>query len=151
MDFADAYEGAREDLAIWKRRALEAERDLRAERETSSRLVAELNAENGPMRMGGPAALAGTPVAGEAKNYPGENVAERLDNMADDQPPGSQAQSDLYAAATIWRKHIAHRAAPQAPAGWRWTLHPAGLHPGVYAAAAARDSAEDVRTDKERK
>lgn len=41
--------------------------------------------------------------------------------------------------------------APQAPAGWRWTLHPAGLHPDVYAAAAARDSAEDVRTDKERK
>ncbi|AZW31530.1 hypothetical protein L506_2294 [Bordetella bronchiseptica GA96-01] len=34
--------------------------------------------------------------------------------------------------------------APQAPAGWRWTLHPAGLHPDVYAAAAARDSAEDV-------
>ncbi|WPQ34330.1 hypothetical protein [Achromobacter xylosoxidans] len=54
------------------------------------------------------------PVAGEAKNYPGDNVAERLDKMADGQPPGSQAQSDLYAAATIWRKHIAHRAAPQA-------------------------------------
>ncbi|MGZ9893073.1 hypothetical protein ACXXNA_05895 [Bordetella bronchiseptica] len=35
-------------------------------------------------------------------------------------------------------------AAPQAPAGWRWTLHPAGLHPDVYAAAAARDSAEPV-------
>ncbi|MCM2572622.1 hypothetical protein NAT65_16180 [Achromobacter xylosoxidans] len=66
--------------------------------------------EKGPDR----AALASAPVAGEAKNYPGENVAERLDNMADDQPPGSQAQSDLYAAATIWRKHIAHRAAPQA-------------------------------------
>ncbi|BEG78428.1 hypothetical protein [Achromobacter xylosoxidans] len=60
--------------------------------------------------------LRSAPVAGEAKNYPGENVAERLDNMADDQPPGSQAQSDLYAAATIWRKHIAHRAAPQASA-----------------------------------
>lgn len=55
MDFADAYEGAREDLAIWKRRAMEAERDLRAERETSSRLVAELNAQNGPTRMGEPA------------------------------------------------------------------------------------------------
>ncbi|WP_338881494.1 hypothetical protein WHX56_13920 [Achromobacter veterisilvae] len=63
---ADAYEGAREDLAIWKRRALEAERDLRAERETSSRLVAELNAENGPMRMGDPAALASAPVADTA-------------------------------------------------------------------------------------
>ncbi|PND34570.1 hypothetical protein C1I89_10345 [Achromobacter pulmonis] len=60
------------------------------------------------------AALASAPVAGEAKNYPGDNVAERLDKMADDQPPGSQVQSDLYAAATIWRKHIAHRAAPQA-------------------------------------
>lgn len=54
-DFADAYEGAREDLAIWKRRALEAERDLRAERKTSSRLGAALNAENGPMYMGEPA------------------------------------------------------------------------------------------------
>lgn len=32
-------------------------------------------------------------------------------------------------------------AAPQAPAGWRWTLHPAGLHPHVYAAAAAQASA----------
>lgn len=63
-----------------------------------------------------PSLAASSPVAGEAKNYPGENVAERLDNMADDQPPGSQAQSDLYAAATIWRKHIAHRAAPQASA-----------------------------------
>lgn len=62
------------------------------------------------------AALASAPAAGEAKNYPGDNVAERLDKMADGQPPGSQAQSDLYAAATIWRKHIAHRAAPQASA-----------------------------------
>lgn len=61
-----------------------------------------------------PTLPASAPVAGEAKNYPGDNVAERLDNMADDQPPGSQAQSDLYAAATIWRKHITHRAAPQA-------------------------------------
>ncbi|KDC22947.1 hypothetical protein AZ20_4234 [Bordetella bronchiseptica E014] len=52
MDFTGAYEGAREDLAIWKRRALEAERDLRAERETSSRLAA---AVNGPTHMGEPA------------------------------------------------------------------------------------------------
>lgn len=54
MDFAEPYEGAREDLAIWTRRALEAERDLRAERETSSRLGAALNAENGPMHLGEP-------------------------------------------------------------------------------------------------
>lgn len=36
----DAYDGAREDLAIWKRRALEAERDLRKERESNERFVA---------------------------------------------------------------------------------------------------------------
>lgn len=53
------------------------------------------------------------PQASEAVAYLGDNVAARLDNMADSQPPGSQAQSDLYAAATIWRKHIAHRATPQ--------------------------------------
>ena len=62
LDFADAYQGAREDLAIWKRRALAAERDLRAEQETSSRLAAEINALNGPTRMGEPAAVA-VPVA----------------------------------------------------------------------------------------
>jgi hypothetical protein len=60
-DFADAYEGAREDLAIWKRRALEAENLLRIERDTSRRLVAELNAQNGPTHMGEPA-----PQASEA-------------------------------------------------------------------------------------
>ena len=37
-DMQDAYVGAREDLAIWKRRALEAERDLRAERAARARL-----------------------------------------------------------------------------------------------------------------
>ena len=52
---SDAYEGAREDLSIWKRRALEAERDLRTEKATTARLVAELNANNGPTRMGEPA------------------------------------------------------------------------------------------------
>ena len=48
----DAYCGAREDLAIWKRRALEAEEKLRTESAASSRLVSELNAENGPPSIG---------------------------------------------------------------------------------------------------
>ena len=51
----DAYAGAREDLSIWKRRALEAERDLRSEKQTTSRLVGELNAASGPTFMGDPA------------------------------------------------------------------------------------------------
>lgn len=35
-----------------------------------------------------------------------ETLADRLDSMADKQVPGSQEQSDLYAAANIWRKHL---------------------------------------------
>ncbi|GKS92760.1 hypothetical protein [Acidovorax sp. SUPP2539] len=61
-DMADAYSGAREDLAIWKRRALEAERDLRAERETSARLASALNDANGPMHLGEPAPQKGAPA-----------------------------------------------------------------------------------------
>lgn len=33
-------------------------------------------------------------------------VADRLDAMADAAPTGSLEQSDLYAAATVWRKHL---------------------------------------------
>lgn len=64
--------GSREDLAIWKRRALEAERDLRAERETASRLAAEINAINGPTRLGEPAPTAQpapAAVAGPSRQF----------------------------------------------------------------------------------
>ncbi|ENA37471.1 hypothetical protein HMPREF1487_04389 [Pseudomonas sp. HPB0071] len=43
-----------------------------------------------------------------------DTVADRLDRMADSLPTGSQSQSDLYAAATIWRKHLAAPDALQA-------------------------------------
>jgi hypothetical protein len=46
-DMSDAYVGAREDLAVWKKRALEAEESCR-------RMTAALNAENGPTFMGEP-------------------------------------------------------------------------------------------------
>ena len=46
--FADAYQGAMEEVAIWKRRALEAE-DL------NRKFIAKIN---GPMHMGEPAQLA---------------------------------------------------------------------------------------------
>lgn len=103
-----------------------------------------------------PTPLAIAPVAGEAKNYPGENVAERLDNMADDQPPGSQAQSDLYAAATIWRKHIAHRAAPQASTvareaqllavAWRINAAEARAYGKVATAATLEECARELES-----
>lgn len=55
---------------------------------------------------------AAAPVAaGEPVAFDGKTVADRLDQMADAQLPGSSAQSDLYAAATVWRKHLAPPAA----------------------------------------
>lgn len=53
-EFGDAYQGAREDLAIWKRRALEAEQALREEKILTERLGNALNDENGPTFMGEP-------------------------------------------------------------------------------------------------
>lgn len=55
MNYAEAYHGAREDLAIWKRRALAAEAELRSVIEASRRLVSELNDQSGPTQMGEPA------------------------------------------------------------------------------------------------
>ena len=44
------------------------------------------------------------PVGNEADEP--MSLADRLDLMADAQAAGSTAQSDLYAAATVWRKHL---------------------------------------------
>lgn len=61
---ADAYAGAREDLAIWKRRALEAESNLAGS-------LRALGLENGPTFMGEPVSSAGAPVsaAEQAPDY----------------------------------------------------------------------------------
>ena len=49
-----AYQGAREDLAIWKRRALEAEARVRQQDQIIDRMGEDLNAINGPTFMGEP-------------------------------------------------------------------------------------------------
>jgi len=50
------------------------------------------------------------PVGNEADEP--RSLADRLDLMADAQAAGSTAQSDLYAAATVWRKHLRGQPAP---------------------------------------
>ncbi|MNQ90150.1 hypothetical protein D3C85_1054800 [compost metagenome] len=50
-EYGDAYQGAREDLAIWKRRALEAEEAIRQKDQIIDHLVLEAQGE---MRMGEP-------------------------------------------------------------------------------------------------
>ncbi|QFY77487.1 hypothetical protein DUD43_07200 [Alcaligenes faecalis] len=64
------------------------------------------------------AMLDAAPVAAQAQQYAsGGNLADRLDGLADTASPGSQMQSDLYAAATIWRKHLKGPAAQQPVSG----------------------------------
>lgn len=54
LDYTDAYQGAMEDLAIWKRRALEAETTVRKQDKIIDRMGEDLNAINGPTFMGEP-------------------------------------------------------------------------------------------------
>ena len=54
QDFGDPYQGAREDLSVWKRRALESEAKVREQDQIIDRLVDAINAENGPTHMGEP-------------------------------------------------------------------------------------------------
>jgi hypothetical protein len=53
-EYGDPYQGAREDLAIWKRRALEAETKIREQDRIIDNLGNALNDENGPIFMGEP-------------------------------------------------------------------------------------------------
>ncbi|WP_419204224.1 hypothetical protein [Bordetella trematum] len=131
-DFADAYEGAREDLAIWKRRALEAERDLRAERETSSRLVAALNAESGPTHMGERAALASAPVAGEAQPVAWENFPAYLIDHCEGDTITEEGIQRALSNMLIDQKYTAPQASPSADGRdakdaerYRWLRNPA--------------------------
>lgn len=54
FDYSEAYQFAQQDLAIWKRRALEAELRVRDQDQIIDRMGDDLNAINGPTFMGGP-------------------------------------------------------------------------------------------------
>ncbi|MAG64635.1 MAG: hypothetical protein CMK74_01995 [Pseudomonadales bacterium] len=54
FDYAEAYQVAQQDLAIWKRRALEAELRVRDQDQIIDRMGDDLNAINGPTFMGEP-------------------------------------------------------------------------------------------------
>lgn len=58
-EYGDAYQGAREDLAIWKRRALEAEESVRRLEQINDHLVKEAQGES---RMGEPVIAQPVPV-----------------------------------------------------------------------------------------
>ncbi|MDS7846589.1 hypothetical protein [Klebsiella michiganensis] len=58
-EYGDAYQGAREDLAIWKRRALEAEKEVQRLSDINDYLVKQ---EQGEARMGEPVIRESAPV-----------------------------------------------------------------------------------------
>lgn len=58
-EYGDAYQGAREDLAIWKRRALDAEESVRRLEQINDHLVKEAQGES---RMGEPVIAQPEPV-----------------------------------------------------------------------------------------
>lgn len=60
QDFGDPCQGARDDLSIWKRRALKSEAKVREQDQIIDRLGEVINAENGPTHMGEPAVVAPT-------------------------------------------------------------------------------------------
>lgn len=65
-EFGDAYQGAREDLAIWKRRALEAEQKIRHQEQIIDQMGEDLNAINGQTFMGEPV-LPASPAQSEVQ------------------------------------------------------------------------------------
>lgn len=64
----NAYHGAMDEMRVWKNRCLAAEQELREERESNSRLCAELNSINGPAFMGDPV-LPKPPVSSVPKGW----------------------------------------------------------------------------------
>ncbi|KDC48042.1 hypothetical protein [Bordetella bronchiseptica] len=90
------------------------------------------------------AALASAPVAGEAVAWLHEDGSDVWTDQKKRQVAAHNGAGGARLA-ECYNVPLVRCAAPQAPAGWRWTLHPAGLHPDVYAAAAAQEGAEDVR------
>ena len=105
-DFSDAYQGAMEEVAIWKRRALEAE-DL------NRKFVAEIN---GPAYMGEPAqpapsALAEAIIADMQAQHNSELITENDSGEALIRLDGAiAAVEDNFALA---------QPTPSAPEGWK--------------------------------
>jgi len=102
--FADAYQGAMEEGAIWKKRALEAE-DL------NRKFVAEIN---GPTYMGGPA----QPLP----SVPREAIEKMLTQLMDiavSNGANSVSMPDEYVEVAAWLCGIPAQPAPSVPDGWK--------------------------------
>ena len=76
-EYGNAYQGAREDLAIWKRRALEAEKEVQRLSDINDYLVKEAHGET---RMGEPVIREPTLVVPEEKRDEDGNTTPEFDH-----------------------------------------------------------------------
>ena len=102
--FADAYQGAMEDVAIWKKRALEAE-DL------NRKFVAEIN---GPAYTCEPA----QPAASVPVEAIGKMLADAM-TVAVSNGANSVSMPDEYVEVAVWLRGISPQPTPSVPEGWQ--------------------------------
>lgn len=96
-EYGDAYQGAREDLAIWKRRALEAEESVRRLEQINDHLVKEAQGES---RMGEPVIAQPAPVVLDAIDTNLIEALRLVQCMLDDY------RERNYGDAQGWIRHI---------------------------------------------
>ena len=129
--FADAYQGAMEEVAIWKKRALEAG-DL------NRKFVAEIN---GPAYMGEPAqpapsALAEAIIADMQAQHDSELITENDSGEALIRLDGAiAAVEDNFALA---------QPAPRVPEGWKLVPTAESRHPGIYKMLSALHTVDNT-------
>ena len=102
-NFADAYQGAMEEVAIWKKRALEAE-DL------NRKFVAEIN---GPTYMGEPAQPAASVPVEAIRKMLADAMAVAVSNGAN-----SISMPDEYVEVAVWLRGISARPTASVPEGF---------------------------------
>ena len=155
-EYGDAYQGAREDLAIWKRRALEAEATLRQKEQIIDSLVLEAQGET---RMGEPLISVARQVGGDER----EAFEAAMGESVYFSPEGFQHDSGVWVyidyttdvAWMAWRR----RASLALPGdGWPKLDHPAkvgaarfmaGVSARLVVEAAQRQYAHDVTPENE--
>ncbi|EMU8474727.1 DUF551 domain-containing protein, partial [Shigella boydii] len=92
-EYGDAYQGAREDLSIWKRRALEADEHVRRLEQINDHMVKEAQGES---RMGEPVIREPAPVV------PEEATPENVEMLSGYVSTYKLTDSERDIAAEIW-------------------------------------------------
>ena len=129
-DFSDAYQGAMEEVAIWKRRALEAET-------LNRKFIAGIN---GPMHMGEPAQPAPSIPEGWLRAIDEALIVAHI-GMANADDTYAQAKSKLD---TLIGLHVDIATDPAVNGGWKLVPTAESRHPGIYKMLSALHAVDNT-------